>query len=593
MGVKMVNKIEVNKKYKTIDILLRMLSYFKKYKSKVFFYLILSGLGILINILFANIINSLIEAAIKKNQALLYNCIYESLILIITGTSTTFFSKFIYNRFKAGIMLDIRNSAVEHLQKLPLWFIENHHTGELISRYTSDMSTLQTFIGNDILDNVISFISFVATSVYLISINWKLYLVSLILMPPVLYLSTKVSKPMGTFFKEASANLAKANSVAKDVYGGIFIVKSFNLQKFFHEKFSSLVDKSFINNIKAVHRLKWMPPFNILLWSSPFTICLIFGTYLSLHKEITAGQLPAFVYLLNNIVWPISAIPRLIGNVRNSLGTSQRFFEILDTAGERNNGESFKNTEYQVAIKFKNVSYSYFLNNLQRNVISGMDISLSNGSKTALVGASGCGKSTILKLIMGFYDVQEGKIEIFGHDLNSWNLKSLRTLIAYVSQDTYLFPASILENIQYGRLNASRNEVIEASIAANAHEFIMGLPEGYDTYVGERGIKLSGGQKQRISIARAFLKNAPLILLDEPTSALDTISESVVQESIRRLMENRTTIYVAHRLSSIKDADQIFVVDKGKIVEIGTHNELMSLDGTYFKLYSRQVGGNL
>lgn len=587
------------KLYDTKAIFKRMLLYVRKYKLLFFFYIMFSSAGTIISIFFANLINRLIGSAINNNQSLITNYIIQAVLLTFVGTLVTYLSNYVYNKFKAGVMLDIRNNAVTHLQKLPLGFIESNHTGEIISRYTNDMKKLQNFIGNDMLNYLITFISFTVTSVYLIYINWKLYVVSLLIMPPALYFSTKISKPMGNYFQEASANVAKANAIAKDSYSGLFIVKSFNLQKVFENKFSHFNDKYLESAVKAIHKLKWLPPFNIMLWSAPFTICLIYGAFLSINKEISPGQLPAFVYLLNNIVWPVSSIPRMVGNIRQSLGTSQRFFEILDIPAEREDGESFVTSDSSSCITFKNASYAYSRNSLNDkdcdiethiDVLKDMSMSIKTGSRTALVGASGCGKSTVLKLIMSFYDIQQGSIEVNGHDLKDWNIKSLRSMISYVSQDTYLFPASVFDNILYGRTDATREEVIEAAKAANAHEFIMELPEGYDTYVGERGIKLSGGQKQRLSIARAFLKNARIILLDEPTSALDTISESMVQDSINRLMKGKTTLIVAHRLSTIKDSDEILVIDEGHVAERGTHEELLARNGVYCKLYSRQAG---
>jgi ABC-type multidrug transport system fused ATPase/permease subunit len=603
----MSEKSKNTKSYDTKATFKRMFSYVKKYKTLFFLYTILSSSVTIISIFFASLINRLIGSAIDNRQGAISSCILQVAVLIFAGTLATYSSKYVYNKFRAVVMLDIRNNAVSHLQKLPLSFVENNHTGEIISRFTNDMRKLQDFIGSDMLNYLITFINFTVTTVYLVYINWKLYVVSLIIMPPALYISSRISKPMGSYFQEGSANVAKANAIAKDSYSGLFIVKSFNLENHYENKYSSFINKYLESSIKAIHKLKWMPPFNIMLWSAPFTICLIYGAFLSINKEISPGQLPAFVYLLNNIVWPVSAIPRMVAQIRRALGTSQRFFDILDIPTEREDGESFMPSDSSDCITFKNVSYAYTgkklgesgsevenvntgMVNTHINVLKNMSMSVKAGSKTALVGASGCGKSTALKLIMEFYEAQEGSILVYGHNLREWKIQSLRSLISYVSQDTYLFPASIFDNIVYGRMDATKEEVTEAAKAANAHEFIMELPEGYDTYVGERGIKLSGGQKQRISIARAFLKNAPIILLDEPTSALDTISEAMVQDSVDRLMKDKTTLVVAHRLSTIKDSDEILVMDEGRIAERGSHEELLSADGLYSKLYSRQAG---
>jgi ABC-type multidrug transport system fused ATPase/permease subunit len=279
------------------------------------------------------------------------------------------------------------------------------------------------------------------------------------------------------------------------------------------------------------------------------------------------------------------------------MGTAQRFFEVLDKPIERQGGKDFDISEADICINFKNITFSYSNGNLDSHkeeekgykaILKNLSFSIKKGSKLAMVGKSGCGKSTILKLILGLYDYSEGRIDFFGHDISEWSIQALRSQISYVSQDTYLFPTSVFDNILYGRTEATAEEVVSASKAAGAHEFIMELPDGYDTMVGERGIKLSGGQKQRISLARAFLKDAPLIVLDEPTSALDNISEAMVLDAMDTAMQNKTAIIVTHKLSAIKNVDEILVIDNGQIVERGTPEELMSYDSNYSRLYNKQ-----
>ncbi len=592
--------------YDTAKIIARMFSYVKKYKLLVIMYMLLSIGGALISLLFANMINISIEAAVNSRQSELLKYMLQSVAIIAAGIIVTYFSTYIYGIFKSKVMLDIRNSAVSRLRMLRLSFIENSHTGDLISRYTNDMSSVQNFIGEELFKTLMQLITLIITSVYLINVNYKLYIFSLILMPPVLYLSTRVTKPMGKLFNASSTCIGKANSVAQDSYGGIFIIKAFSLENHFYKRFSEYVENGLQYSIKAIHRLKWLPPFNIILWSSPFTICLIYGAYLSINSEISPGQLPAFVYLLNNIVWPFAALPRIISGFRSSFGTAQRFFEVLDSPAEREDGKAFDISPSKECINFKHIVFSYERSsidsqsneeNARRAVLNDLCFSLKKGTKTALVGRSGCGKSTVLKLIAGFYDYQEGAIELFGHDMQEWSLKALRANISFVTQDTYLLPASVYENILFGKPDSAYGEVVEAARAANAHEFIMELPDGYDTMVGERGIKLSGGQKQRLSLARAFLKDAPLILLDEPTSALDNIAEAAVQQAMNAVMQDKTAIIVGHRLSAIKNADEILVLDDGRIVERGTHDFLISAGSLYSRLYNKQFdkdeGNNL
>jgi subfamily B ATP-binding cassette protein MsbA/ATP-binding cassette subfamily B protein AbcA/BmrA len=548
----------------------------------------LAILGALINLEFANIINTSINSALNHLTAtIISNMILASLVILV-GVVITYLSNYLYGIFKARIMNDIRNDAVSHLQKLPLSFIEDNHTGDLISRFTGDLTAVQSFIGDELFRTAAKMLTLIISSVYLISINWKLFLVSVILMPPALFFSTKVTKPMSQLFKKASGEIGKANSLAQDSYGGIYIIKAFHLEDIIHDKFSSIINTGLQYEIKGIHKLKWLPIFNIILWSSPFAICLIYGSFLSINHEISPGQLPAFVYLLNNIVGPFSDIPRMISNFQMSLGKAERLFEILDQPAERTDGEEYPVSNEEAAVQFKDVSFSYGTDNA-KNVLSSTTFILKPGSITALVGISGCGKSTVLKLLSGFYDEFEGTIELFGHSLREWSLEAIRAKISLVTQDTYLFPMSVFDNIQMGRLQATYDEVIAAAKAADAHEFIMELPSGYDTYVGERGIQLSGGQRQRISLARAFLKDSPIILLDEPTSALDTISEASVKNAMFKLMEHRTVLIVTHRLSTIKDADEILVLEHGEIIEKGTHDELISRDSHYLKLYKNQT----
>ena len=584
----MANKQKSNPKKHSSTVISKIYSYVKQYKLLISCYMILAILGALISLEFANIINTSINSALDHSTASILRTIIWAALVVLIGVFITYLSNYLYGIFKANIMNDIRNDAVNHLQKLPLSFIEDNHTGDLISRFTGDLTAVQSFIGDELFRTAARMLSLIISSVYLICVNWKLFVVSVIIMPPALFFSTKVTKPMSQLFKKASGEIGKANSLAQDSYGGIYIIKAFHLEQIIHDKFSSIVHTGLEYEVKGIHKLKWLPIFNIILWSSPYAICLIYGSFLSINHEISPGQLPAFVYLLNNIVGPFSEIPRMISDFQMSMGKAERLFEILDQPTERAGGEDFPATKVEAAVQFENVSFSYGTEQ-GKKVLNSTSFQLKSGSITALVGVSGCGKSTILKLISGFYDQFEGTIELFGHSLRSWSLEAIRSKISLVTQDTYLFPTSVFDNIQTGRQQSTYEEVIAAAKAADAHEFIMELPNGYDTFVGERGIQLSGGQRQRISLARAFLKDAPIILLDEPTSALDTISEASIKNAMFKLMEHRTVLIVTHRLSTIKDADEIFVLDQGEIIEKGTHAELIEAESHYARLYKNQT----
>jgi ABC-type multidrug transport system fused ATPase/permease subunit len=301
---------------------------------------------------------------------------------------------------------------------------------------------------------------------------------------------------------------------------------------------------------------------------------------------MTFGSLFAFINLLNYVVNPLGSLPNILASMSEASGAAQRVFKLIDYIPERLDGRAIKPSATQTrVIDLNHVSFSY---EKDSPILKDVSFSIEKGKRVAIVGPSGGGKSTVLKLLLGYYPLPDSYIYLFGADLNTWQLKSARQQMAYVAQDTYLFPISIAENIRLGRLGASQVEVEQAARQANIHDFIVSLPGGYDTLAGERGARLSGGQRQRISLARAILKNAPVLLLDEATSALDTESEALVQEALERFMVDRTTVVIAHRLSTIKNADRVLVLDDGKIVEEGTHAELIAQGGLYQELYQRQ-----
>jgi len=309
-----------------------------------------------------------------------------------------------------------------------------------------------------------------------------------------------------------------------------------------------------------------------------------FGGYLAISGHLTFGNLTAFIVMLNFVANPLSSLPPIIAGIGEASGAAQRMVGILDQDTERMDGQKFPFDEKAAVVRFAHVDFSYG----EEPVLQDVSLSIQRGQTVAVVGPSGGGKSTLLRLLLGFYPLEENRLFLFEQDLNDWSLPSAREHMALVAQDTYLFPVSIAENIACGRPGASQAEIERAARMANIHDYIVSLPEGYRTLAGERGVRLSGGQRQRLALARAILKDAPILLLDEPTSALDTESEALVQEALERFMAGRTTIVIAHRLSTIRDADRVLVLEGGRIVEQGSHDELMSRAGRYKELYLRQ-----
>jgi ABC-type multidrug transport system fused ATPase/permease subunit len=381
-------------------------------------------------------------------------------------------------------------------------------------------------------------------------------------------------------------HLAQASAVTQDAIGGIFIIKAFNLQKVLTEKFRRIAEAVRLEGLAIDRRAGVEFAVFLMLRYTPQLVAPLYGGYLAYTGEISVGALLASVYLIWMVFIPVETALGWIRQFREITPALERIFEILDHPIEAEPVEESLPVPAASAFSFKSVSFRY---NKDDDVLKDFNLAVDQGTIVALVGPSGCGKSTVLKLLCGFYRPQEGEVNIFGREIFQSGLRDARQRVSLVSQDTYLFPTTIAENIAYGRLGAGEADIIAAARAANAHEFILQQPDGYETYVGERGVRLSGGERQRIALARAILKDAPILLLDEPTSALDAQSEAIVQEALDRFMLGRTVLVVAHRLSTVKSVDLIVVLEGGKLCERGTHAELMKGNTLYKRLYLKQT----
>jgi len=427
----------------------------------------------------------------------------------------------------------------------------------------------------------------IATLVYMIRTDWQLTLVTLTISPLLLLLMSVVTKPLTRQTIAMQESVADVNSLAQDSLSGHMLAKSFNLQNVLSRAFARKTDD-------VVHKANKIAKTNAIVMGvsiasqmAPFLILFGFGGYQVIGGRISPGEFFAFIQLMNNITNSLGLLPNHFASIKEAVGSVSRIFELLDQNDEPAGGDIMTPVaDYQTAISFNNVSFHY--DDQDKEVLGNVSFDVLPGETVAIVGPSGSGKSTLSKLLLGFYPVTHGTISVMGHSLKDWNTEALRSNMAFVAQDTYLFPASIGANIACGRSDWDQGQIEEAAKIANINDDIQALPDSYQTEVGERGMRLSGGQRQRVAIARAILRSAPILLLDEATSALDNESELLVQEALERAIAGRTTLVIAHRLSTIKNADRIIVLDEGRIVEQGTHEDLLNRHGLYEKLFLRQ-----
>jgi ABC-type multidrug transport system fused ATPase/permease subunit len=562
-----------------------LLRFVKPYKKWVLLSLICAAVIGFCDIVSVSLITRLINIINDSSREAITRIVILLLSTLLMGVIASFLMPYSSGRAGSYAIKDIRDKIVIHYDAVEVSAKDEMHSGDIASRLNNDISKLEALFGN--LSNYIySPLIVIATTAYLLTIQWKLVILSFISIPLALFLSNILSRPMSKYYEDYYGYMGETNSIIQDAITGISILKAYNLQEVFYKRCTEKIDKSLeIYQRKINMRGCFMMPIMFMVYEFPYVVCATYGGYLAYNGRISAGSLIAFMLLQRFIVNPTSQLPNLIMSIRSSLGAGKRLLQLYTLQTEETSGEEYKQKDSDTAIDFHKVSFHYASGN---EAIKDLSFKVKRGSNTAIVGASGCGKSTIMNLICGFYKLNDGEIEIYGKNIKHWKLSSLREEIALVSQDTYLYPASIEENIKFGKPFSTREEVIRAAKAADAHSFIMELCNGYDTQVGERGVKLSGGQRQRLGIARAILKGAPILLLDEPTSALDYESELLIQQVLEEVSRDKTIITIAHRLSTIKQADRILVMDKGTIKEWGTHDELILKDGIYKKLYNQQ-----
>ncbi|MBU9710004.1 ABC transporter ATP-binding protein/permease [Paenibacillus sp. AK121] len=575
----------------------RLTRYIKPYNLWVFITVISSLCLAAIDIILGKAIEQMAQGTFSSTQ----NMIYLVVGMTVIGMPCKFVMRYASARFSVSALRDLRGDLVHKFYDLPVSSVERKFTGDLVSRLTNNTALLQNFFIQQFANLFYLPLVFTASLTLLLLTSWKLVLASLALMPVGMIITSLMSKPIEKYSKELQEKIAHLNAVGQDAIGGLPIVKAFNMQAVLLKKYLVITEEVIRRGLRLEKRYAFITPVGVMMLATPIILVIVCGGYLIQQGELNAGGIVLFLYLISFILQPVAMLPTIISQMKEAEGAAKHLFEVLDWPDERQDGkittisQNLKEDDAEskddiAVVRFEHLTFGY---NEGNTVLKDISFQVGQGETVAIVGASGGGKSTIFKLLCGFNEPGEhaGTVQLFGKNLTDWNLTSLRSHISMVSQEPSLFPATIAENIGYGRLEATRKEIVEAAKAAHAHDFIVQLPEGYETLLSERGGGLSGGQKQRISIARALLKNAPLLLLDEPTSALDSQSEAQVQIAMNAAMQDRTVLVIAHRLSTVRQANRIIVLDQGSIVESGTHEELLGRDGVYRKLYLQNFEG--
>ena len=542
-------------------------------------------------ILGADFMRRVFEAVSAQDLASFTRWVTLSLLLTLAGIPLSYFKVGALGQFSERSLAKLRSALAHQNTRLPVAYLETRHSGDLLSVLNADLGKLKTLLANNLIDLFANVVRGLAAFAYILSVNWILALAATIFTPLIFLIISALSQPIAKRSEEMQDEIGQVNSAAKDTLSGVMLVKAFNLESLLDARFRQANRQALSNGLGIARLRALIEGVSLPLSITPFILAIGLGGYFIIQGWVTFGALFAFINLLNYVVNPLGFLPNVFAALSEASGAAARVFDLLDQPGERQEGALgvaegvAEGNGRPPAIELTNLSFAY---EGSAPLLKNITCAIPAGQKVAIVGPSGGGKSTLLKVILGYYPVGQGQLRLFGRDLTAWQLSAVREQMALVAQDTYLFPVSLAENIRLGRPAASQAEVEQAARLANIHDFIASLPQGYATSAGEWGGRLSGGQRQRISLARAILKDAPILLLDEPTSALDTESEALVQQSLERFEVGRTSLVVAHRLSTIQNADRVLVIQDGAIVEQGSHAELVARGGLYLDLYQRQ-----
>ena len=575
------------------EILKRVFKYLLPYKGRLAGGVISMLVHAFLTVFFVKVFQDLLETIISdidmgREGMIQLSLVAGMMILVYFLKGVSYYGKtYLVSYVSQRSIKDMRDDLYSHLHNLSLSFYSKNKTGDILSRVTNDVQNLESSMIKTTVGSIDKVFTLIGGIIYLVYLNYRLTIFLIIILPFITYVITKFNYKLKKVSRRVQIKIADVSDVLQETLSAVRVVKSFGREEYEFERFSSENQANFRAKMKKTQYGAILTPLVEFLAAISFTAILWYGGYEVMQGRMTASELIAFFTLLLTISEPLRSITKLSKRLQQLFASAERVFEIMDTESELREDDENKIELNDLAgeVVYDNVSFAY---NEDEIVLKNINLTAKPGEVVALVGHSGAGKTTMVDLIPRFFDPIEGRMRVDGHDLRDLKIDSLRNFIGIVPQETILFSGSLRDNIAYGDLNADEEAIQKAAKAANAHQFIMGFPDGYDTVVGERGVGLSGGQKQRISIARAILKNPKILILDEATSSLDSESEALVQEALEHLMKNRTTFIIAHRLSTIRNADKIVVVEQGEIMEMGNHQELIKKQGKYASLYQGQ-----
>lgn len=573
------------------NLLKRFLPYYKKYIGILLFDLLCAFLSTICALVFPLIVREITNrvmldaSSITIQWLLIIGVIY--IFLIVLEALSTYYMQSRGHIMGAMMETDMRSELFNHLQQLSFSYFNNTKIGQIMSRITTDLFDITEFAHHGPEEATISTVKILAAFVILLNVNIKLTLIIFAFLPLLFIATVYFNKKLRSGFRAYRHQVGEINAQVEDTLLGMRVVQSFTNEELENQKFSMANNEFLEIKKKQYHSMGAFNSTARLLEGLMRIVVVIAGAFFFVNKQINAGDYASYLLYINTLLISIRQLVMFSEQFQRGMTGLERFFNILDEPFEiKNSKNAIKLDNIKGDILFDDVSFAYSDGD-GRTVLNKLTLNIPQGKNVALVGPSGSGKTTLCNLIPRFYDVTSGRVLLDGIDIRNIDLKNLRDSIGMVQQDVYLFSGTILENISYGRPDASEEDIVAAAKSSGAHDFIIELPHGYETYVGERGIKLSGGQKQRISIARVFLKDPPILLLDEATSSLDNESEYLVQKSLNELTKGRTTLTIAHRLTTIQNADIILVLTDDGLVEKGTHENLLKEDGIYAKLYAR------